>query len=74
MAIYSCNSGYSLDGLERRTCQSDGQWLGIEPKCIQGKFIIIKTTFDWRIWGEREGRVSSLWEYINNSKKNAVIY
>ena len=30
---YSCNSGFNLSGDANRTCQSDGQWSGAQPKC-----------------------------------------
>jgi hypothetical protein len=30
---YTCNPGYRISGSERRTCQGDGTWSGISPKC-----------------------------------------
>ncbi|XP_045204681.2 sushi, von Willebrand factor type A, EGF and pentraxin domain-containing protein 1-like isoform X2 [Mercenaria mercenaria] len=33
MAIYSCVSGYSLNGDAERTCNSDGTWSLVEPTC-----------------------------------------
>ena len=30
---FSCNTGYILRGNSSRTCQSTGQWLGIQPTC-----------------------------------------
>ena len=33
MVTYSCNSGFNLSGDANRTCQSNGQWSGTQPKC-----------------------------------------
>ena len=33
-AVYSCVSGYTLEGDRFRECQADGQWSGEEPVCI----------------------------------------
>ena len=30
---YFCNKGYRLFGDENRTCQSNGEWSGIQPRC-----------------------------------------
>ena len=35
-ASYSCASGFTLDGLNIRTCLASGSWSGVEPTC-QGK-------------------------------------
>ena len=32
--IYFCNEGYNISGDANRTCQSNGQWTGIQPECI----------------------------------------
>ena len=32
---YFCNEGYDLYGDANRTCQSNGQWSGIQPECIR---------------------------------------
>ncbi len=32
-ARYICNPGFELVGEETRTCQSDGDWSGVEPYC-----------------------------------------
>lgn len=33
-AVYSCNQGYSMDGLSTRTCGTDGSaWSGSAPTC-----------------------------------------
>ena len=33
LAIYSCHSGFRLDGIASRRCSSDGRWSGIPPTC-----------------------------------------
>ena len=30
---YTCDDGYTLQGLDSRTCQSNGQWNGSAPQC-----------------------------------------
>lgn len=30
---FECNSGYSLQGSEVRTCQTNGLWTGTQPTC-----------------------------------------
>ena len=32
-AVYTCDTGYVLDGNITRTCQEDGMWSGSEPTC-----------------------------------------
>ena len=32
-AVYTCNTGYALNGNITRTCQEDGMWSGSEPTC-----------------------------------------
>ena len=34
VVIYTCDVGYTLQGSNRRTCQSNGQWSGSVPQCI----------------------------------------
>ena len=34
IAIYTCNPGHKLIGIDQRHCQLDSTWSGIEPKCI----------------------------------------
>lgn len=31
---YSCNTGYTLDGIEQRRCQENGLWSGDLPGCL----------------------------------------
>ena len=33
MATYSCNSSYTLNGAQTRTCQASGVWSNAEPTC-----------------------------------------
>ena len=33
MATYSCNSGYTLNGTQTRTCQASGVWSNAGPTC-----------------------------------------
>ena len=33
---FTCNIGYWLIGSDTRTCQSNGNWSGIEPSCSRG--------------------------------------
>lgn len=35
VANYSCDQGYVLLGVQRRTCTEDGSWSDIEPSCIR---------------------------------------
>ena len=32
-AMYSCDTGYMLNGPAERECKTDGQWSGSEPTC-----------------------------------------
>ena len=34
-ARYECFLGYMLNAPERRMCQADGTWSGVEPSCIR---------------------------------------
>ena len=34
VAIYICNDGFVLMGVEARVCQNDGSWNGSIPQCI----------------------------------------
>ena len=36
-ATYTCNEGFSLSGNSVRSCQTDGQWSGGVPTCVEGK-------------------------------------
>ena len=33
VVTYTCDVGYTLQGANSRTCQSDGQWSGTVPQC-----------------------------------------
>ena len=33
IVTYTCDVGYTLQGANSRTCQSDGQWSGSVPQC-----------------------------------------
>ena len=33
VVTYTCDVGYTLQGANSRTCQSDGQWSGSVPQC-----------------------------------------
>ena len=35
IATYTCDVGYELNGDPTRTCQSSGEWSGVEPHCIR---------------------------------------
>ena len=34
-AVYSCISGYRLDGVDTRICQPDSQWSNTAPTCTR---------------------------------------
>lgn len=34
-AVYTCDDGYQIVGLEQVICNSDGQWSGAQPSCKQ---------------------------------------
>ena len=40
VVTYTCDVGYTLQGSNSRTCQSDGQWSGSVPQC-NGMFGIV---------------------------------
>ena len=33
VVTYTCDVGYTLQGSNSRTCQSDGEWSGSVPQC-----------------------------------------
>ena len=37
IAMYSCNTGFKLDGPETLTCANDGTWSGEPPTCSESK-------------------------------------
>ena len=38
---YTCNTGYTLNGNNTRTCQASGAWSGSDPTC-DGKYSVLK--------------------------------
>ena len=34
-AVYTCDDGYQIVGLEQVICNSDGHWSGAQPMCKQ---------------------------------------
>ena len=45
-AIYSCNSGYMLEGSDTRMCQRNGEWSGTPPTCKCKTYIVTAKVFD----------------------------
>ena len=39
VVTYTCDVGYTLQGSDSRTCQSNGQWSGSVPQC-NGLYIV----------------------------------
>lgn len=33
-AVYTCNTGYNLEGNNSRKCLVEGVWSGMEPTCV----------------------------------------
>ena len=33
VATYTCDTGFTLNGTENRTCQADGAWSDLSPTC-----------------------------------------
>ena len=44
VVTYTCDVGYTLQGSNSRTCQSDGRWSGSVPQCNR-KFIGVHKQF-----------------------------
>ena len=44
VVTYTCHVGYTLQGTNTRTCQSNGQWSGSVPQCIR---MFCKCTVQW---------------------------
>ena len=34
-AVYTCDDGYQIVGVDKVTCNSNGQWDGVQPTCKQ---------------------------------------
>ena len=43
-AIYFCDSGYQMTGVEIRTCMINGMWSGEAPTCIRMKNAFVMCT------------------------------
>ena len=41
IAIYTCDTGYVLDGADTRICQANGMWSGTEPSCGETYSILL---------------------------------
>ena len=41
VAVYTCSTGYRLNGNDNRTCLADQNWSGSEPTCEGGNTIAI---------------------------------
>jgi len=37
VAVYVCNSTHHLEGSRFRICQSNGNWSGSAPQCVEGQ-------------------------------------
>ena len=37
LAVYTCNSGYTLSGFRGRKCDENGEWEGTPPTCLLTK-------------------------------------
>lgn len=35
LIFYECNNGYILYGTDRRSCNGDGEWTGVQPFCVE---------------------------------------
>ena len=44
-AVYTCDTGYVLNGMVARTCQVDGMWSGNEPTCDGNLKLKLKCKF-----------------------------
>ena len=42
VVTYTCDVGYTLQGSNSRTCQSNGSWNGSVPECTRKSIHIIK--------------------------------
>ena len=37
-AVYTCDEGYAIVGLDQVLCNSNGQWSGEQPTCKQSNY------------------------------------
>ena len=49
-AIFSCDTGYNLDGDSNRTCQATGMWSGSSPTC-QGMLYQLAAKLEYYVVG-----------------------
>ena len=40
VANYTCDNGYNLVGVQRRMCENNAVWSGVEPEC-KGMVVLI---------------------------------
>ena len=45
-AVYTCESGYRLEGSDKVMCQTSGQWSGAAPRCLPSSGKNMKPYFD----------------------------
>ena len=44
--MYTCESGYRLEGSDKVMCQTSGQWSGAAPRCLPSSGKNSKQGFD----------------------------
>ncbi len=49
VARYECNPGFVLSGSAARSCESDGNWSGVEPICESEFSYIINNHSDFTV-------------------------
>ena len=42
VALYTCNRGYTVQGLDTRACLLTGEWSGVRPNCTGLYQIVLK--------------------------------
>ena len=73
---YSCNQGYSLNGISSRTCQANAEWdFKAIPKCDKGKIDLV-TVFEATLTSRQTcEKLQCLYENLmsNNFRKTAAL-